>query len=48
MKLYKHFSIKIQRNKRKGEISIGAGSFSTGAETWDVMETGCFAPGLGR
>lgn len=48
MEQYKQFSIEIQVNKPKSEISKGATSFGTGAETWDVMETGGFAPGLGR
>lgn len=41
-----HLFTEIHRKKKKMEIRKGAGSFSTGAETWDVMETEGFAPGL--
>lgn len=36
------------KQKRMKSEEVGAGSFSTGAETWDVMETESFAPGLRR
>lgn len=42
-----HLFTEIHRKKsEKMEIRKDAGSFSTGAETWDVMETKSLAPGL--